>query len=377
MKKLKLFLASIVLLALGTAIGGLLFVVTPQEVLSRAEKAVEQGDYVQANQLLAGLPENETTLRLQEECIRLEAKHLLSQGQYEAAQELYRQFGENDYEYLEACYQQAEHLLQENVPRAIVAFAELGTYWDSEERYREACYAYGVQLLAQGYFYSGLQMLEEIKGYRDVDELMEEANYNLALHLYQQEQFLDSQPYFEKVADYKDSSKYIGVVNKIYNYNELLKLAETGRYEDAIALAEKVPENYRDREKILARLEQASQLKIEGSWNSKILNELEQPKYVLQISSKLYGTELQYQCSLFERKLRENKAQQVTGYTGILQEDNTVLLSLKRYSNGLRKYQLRMDEERVLYLEDVIMLEEEEPVANEKAQWQFVKEEQE
>lgn len=377
MKKLKLFLAAVLILAIGAVAAGLLFLVTPQEVLSRAEAAVAQGDYEQAGKLLAGLPESEKTLQLQEQCIRLEGKALLEQGQYEAAKTLYRQFGEKDYQYLEACYRQAESLLKENVPQAIVAFAELGTYWDSAERYREACYAYGVQLLAQGYFYSGLEMLEEIKGYRDTDDLIEEANYNLAMHLYQQEQFLDSQPYFEKVADYKDSSKYIGVVNKIYNYNELLKLAETGRYEDAIALAEKVPENYRDREKILTRLEQAKKLDLEGTWNSKILNELEQPKYVLQVSSKLYGTELQYQCSLFERKLQESKAQQVTGYTGILQEDDTVLLSLKRYSNGLRKYQLRMDEERILYLEDVIFIEEEEPVANEKAQWQFIKEEQE
>ena len=374
MKKFKLFLAAVLILVIGVATIGLLFMVTPQEVLSRAEKSVAEGNYEQASQLLAGLPESETTLQLQEQCIRLEAKDLLEKGEYEAAKDLCRQFGEKDDQYLEVCYRQAESWLKENVPRAIVAFAELDTYWDSAERYQEACYAYGVQLLAQGYFYSGLEMLEDIKGYRDTDELIEEANYNLAMHLYQQEQFLDSQPYFEKVANYKDSKKYIGVVNKIYNYNELLKLAETGRYDDAIALAEEVPENYRDREKILTRLEQAKKLSLEGTWNSKALNELEQPKYILQISSKLYGTELQYQCTLFERKLQESKAQQVTGYRGILQEDDTVLLSLKRYSNGLRKYQLRMDEEGILYLEDVIFIEEAEPIANEKAQWQFEKE---
>jgi len=163
MKKLKLFLAAILILAIGAAAAGLLLIINPQEVLNRAERAIAEGDYKQAGQLLAGLPETETTLQLQEQCIRLEAKNLLEQGQYEAAKELYRQFGEKDYQYLEACYRQAEYLLKENLPQAIVAFAELGTYWDSQERYREACYAYGVQLLAQGYFYSGLEMLQEIE----------------------------------------------------------------------------------------------------------------------------------------------------------------------------------------------------------------------
>lgn len=372
MKRLRIIISSLLLVLCVVAVIYLLHVLAPQEIHQQARDAVSSGDYERAEILLAGLPESDDKAVMEEQCLLLKAEALQAAGDYEQAGEIYRQFGQDDPRYLAVRYQQAEQYMEHDLPLAIEAFAQLGQYEDSAARCQQGQYSYGIQLLAQGYYYSAIQLLEAAGDYLDSQQLAQEANYRLAMTLFRQEEYLASRPFFTAAGQYQDAAQHAAVVEQMYHYEELIQLASEGRYSEAIDRARNISENYRERETIVGLLEQANQLRLEGQWQSVASNDVGQPKYDLHISSMLQGTELHYQCRLEERQAQEVVAKTASSYVGILQQDNTVLLSSRVYSNGLRKYQLRLEGD-TLYLEDVLLLEEEEPVINEEAQWQFVR----
>ena len=143
-----------------------------RERLRRIETALERGDTLRAERLLARVDDDETRAALEARCRYCEAAALLESGDYR---------------------------------EAAAAFAALGGYEDASEKYREALYRLAERELSEGDFDAAQRRFEALGVYRDAAARAQEAQLQKAAALAAEGQIYEAFMLLEKLGDFSDA----------------------------------------------------------------------------------------------------------------------------------------------------------------------------
>ncbi len=134
--------------------------------------------------------------------------------------------------------------------KAYTTFAKLDGYDDSDAKYTESYYQYGLTCLEEGDYDRAMEVFTEIKQYRESKDMLKKAKYQSACELLDEDKYEDAAAAFSTLGKYEDSQKkklkamygYVGE-NKdrtnetTYKYLKELKAAS---YKDAASIFKKL-----------------------------------------------------------------------------------------------------------------------------------------